>query len=126
LEGNWEVYYRSRRDSDAAWGKEILLSAGLDFAFDPAMAVEGDCVVVVFGGYSKDGNRAVARLHPSDIFMTTSRDGGKTWRPLVRVTDNEQAGRTSIGLQVVLHQGVIHLFYVAGPLTYQRRAFPSD
>ena len=126
LEGNWEVYYRSRKDSDAAWGKEVLLSGGLDFAFDPAMAVEGDCVVVVFGGYRKDRNRAVARLHPSDIFLTTSGDGGKTWRPLTRVTDNAQARRTSVRPKVVLRQGMIHLFYGDGSLTYQRRPFPSD
>lgn len=126
LEGNWEIYYRSRKDSDSAWTKEILLSKGLDFAFDPQMAVEGDNIVVVFGGYKKDGSRAVARLHPSDIFVTSSRDGGKTWRPPTRVTDNAKAGVCSNRPKVALHNGYIHLFYEAAALMYQRRAFPEE
>jgi len=126
LEGNWELYYRHRRDSDPTWSKEILLSKGLDFTFDPSMAAEGEHIVVVFGGYKRDGIRAVARLHPSDIFFTTSGDGGKTWKPVARITSNATSGQTSIRPQVALHKGMIHLFYEAGSLVYQRRAFPKD
>lgn len=126
LEGNWELYYRSRKDSDSEWKKEILLSKGLDFTYDPDMAVQGKHVVVVFAGYKKDKNRAVARLHPSDIFFTTSFDGGKTWKLPTRITDNAKTGLSSTRPQVVLHNGVIHLFYVAGAFKYQRRVFPND
>ena len=121
-----ELYYRSRKDSDATWTKEILLSKGVDFVFDPKMGVEGDRIVVVFGGYTKDGNQAVARPHPSDVFVTTSRDGGKTWRPPARVTDNAKAGVCSTRPEVMLYKGNIHLFYEAGALMYQRRAFPEE
>ncbi len=126
LEGNWELYYRQRSDSDSAWSKEILLSKGLDFTYDPHMAVEGQNVVVVFGGYAKDGNKAVARLHPSDIYFTTSRDGGKTWKPPARLTNNATTGLTSVRPHVALHRDVIHLIYTSGGVIYQRRPFPKN
>lgn len=125
-ENNWELYYRSRKDSDSAWTKEILLSKGLDFAFDPHVAVEGENIVVVWAGYPKDEKMAVPWFHPSDIYFTTSRDGGRTWKPAARLTDNAKAGTASINPQVVLHQGVIHLFYSIGQLVYQHRLFPLD
>jgi len=126
LEGNWEVYYRNRKDLDSVWTKEILLSKGLDFTFDPQIAVEGNNIVVVFSGYKRDGNRAVARLHPSDIFVTSSRDGGKIWRPLTRATDNAKAGVCSNRPKVALHNGYLHLFYETAALMYQRRPFPEE
>lgn len=125
LEENLEVYYRNRKDSDSAWGKEILLSKGLDFAFHPSIAVEGDNVVVVFSGYRRNKNRAKGQPHGSEIFVTTSSNGGKKWTPPLRVTDNAQAGLDSERPQVVLHNNVIHLFYVAGGLTYMHKPFPS-
>jgi len=126
LEGNWELYYRKRKDSESGWTKEMLLSKGLDFTFDPHIAVEGNHIVVVFGGYERDGKRSVPRMHPSDIFFTTSRDGGKTWKPPAQVTNNAKAGNTSISPQVALFRDTIHLFYIGGVLTYQHRPFPKD
>ena len=124
LEHNWELFYRSRKDSAAVWTKEILLSKGLDFTFDPDMAAEGENIVVVWAGYARDERRAVPSLHPSDIYYTVSLDGGKTWKPAARVTDHAKSGVVSARPQVILYKGVIHLFYESGNYNYQRRLFP--
>ena len=123
-EGNWELYYRSRKDSALAWTEEILLSKGLDFTYDPDLSAEGENIVVVWAGYARDEKRPVARLHPNDIYFTTSRDGGKTWKPAARVTDHAKSGVVSARPQVILYKGVIHLFYESGNYNYQRRLFP--
>lgn len=133
---NLELYYRSRKDSASVWTTEILLSKGLRFVFSPSMAVEGNNMVVVWQGYQEGYGEFV----PSDIYFTTSRDGGKTWTPTARATDNAKSGLVSGRPSVALHNGVIHLFYIQGkreniagagqrqdgwPIIYQHRLFPE-
>lgn len=124
-EGNWELYYRQRKDSDSGWTKEVFLSKGIDFVFSPRMAVEGDNVVVVWSGFMRDEEHANPWLK-SDIYFTTSSDGGATWKPPARITDNAKTGMTAVYPQVALYRGVIHLFYTGGGFTHQYRPFPLD
>ena len=109
---NLELYYRSRKDSATEWTKEVLLSKGLRFVFAPEMAVEGNNIVVVWSGYQK----GYGEFCPSDIYFTTSRDGGKTWTATARATENAKLGLVSGRPRVALHNGVIHLFYIQGQL----------
>jgi hypothetical protein len=142
VEENLEIYYRSRNDAASEWTKEVFLSKGLDFVFAPDMAVDRQNIVVVWAGYQGDKGKPGSEFHPSDIYFRTSRDGGATWTPATRITNNAKSGIATGRPQVALHKGVIHLFYIQGnivdhsvggglrllnqdpwPIIYQRRAF---
>ena len=116
LEENLELYYRNRDDSASDWTKEILLSKGLDFVFSPKMALDGQNVVVAWAGYRGDKGKTGSEFHPTDIYFITSRDGGKSWSRVARVTDNAKQGIITGHPQVALYNGVIHLFYIQGKL----------
>ena len=111
-DARFEVYYRSRKDGESRWTKENFLSKGLRFAFAPQMAVEGDKIVVVWAGYQK----GYGEFCPSDIYFTTSSDGGNTWTAAARATDAAKSGLVSGRPQVILHDDLIHLFYIRGKL----------
>lgn len=116
---NYEVAYCYRKDSDATWSKDVILSDGLLYAYAPSISAEGDNVVVAWAGVQndKDGRN---EFNPSDIFYVTSRDGGKTWTKPIRVTDSFKDGFTSGRPRVALHKGGIHLFYIQGKLDYKK------
>ena len=67
---------------------------------------------MVWSGYQK----GYGEFCPSDIYFTTSRDGGKTWTATARATENAKLGLVSGRPRVALHNGVIHLFYIQGQL----------
>lgn len=139
---NYEVAYCNRKDADAAWNKDVILSDGLLYAYAPSMSVEGNNVVVAWAGVKsdKDGRN---EFDPTDIYFVASKDAGKTWRKPMQVTDGFKGGITSGRPQVALHKGVIHLFYIQGklnfkktggavklnqppwPILYQQRPFPK-
>lgn len=139
---NYEVAYAHRKDSDAGWSKDVVLSRGLKFAYAPSMSVEGNNVVVAWAG-AKSGTDGRKESNPSDIYYVASKDGGETWTAVMQVTDGFTKGMTSGRPQVALHQGTIHLFYVQGtlnfkvsggmallnqppwPVLYQQRPFPN-
>lgn len=116
---SFEVIYRSRKDSDASWSKDVILSEGLLYAYAPSMSAEGNNIVVAWAGVKSD---KVGRneFDPSDIFYVTSKDGGKTWTKPLQVTDGFKDGITSGRPQVALHKDVIHLFYIQGKLDYKK------
>lgn len=140
---NYEVVYCHRKDSDSDWSKDIILSKGLFYSYSPTMSVEGDKIVIAWAGI-----QAAEDWHnednPNDIYYVTSKDGGETWtKPLV-VTDKAKDGVTSGKPQVMLLNGVIHLFYIQGkresqqlspgltklnqppwPIYYTQRPFPD-
>ena len=119
--GNYEVAYCHRKDSDAGWSKDSILSAGLLYSFAPVMSVEGDKVVVAWAGVpdDKDGHD---EFWPNDIYYVTSKDGGKTWTTPLRLTDNIKAGITAGRPQVALLNGIIHLFYSQGKISYREES----
>jgi hypothetical protein len=130
--GNYEVVYSRRKDSDATWLEDVILSAGLLFSYSPSMSVEGDRLVVAWrSGKSNQPGWS------DDIYYATSKDGGKTWAKPLKVTDRAKDGIISGEPQVAVQNGVIHLFYVQGkenrylsrqapwPIYYQQRPFPD-
>jgi hypothetical protein len=136
--GNYEVAYCRRKDSDASWRKDIILSRGVMFAYSPSMSVEGDKIVLAWAG-AQTAHAWPFEGDPSDIYYVTSKDGGKTWNKPLQVTDHFKDGITSGSARVALQNGVIHLFYAQGrydrqaqvsqqggwPVYYQQRAFPD-
>jgi len=140
---NYEIAYCQRKDSDAEWSQDRILSKGLLYSFSPSMSVEQDKVVVAWAGiqtapdWHNIGN-------PNDIYYVTSKDGGTTWADPLKVTDSAKDGITSGEPQVMLLDGVIHLFYIQGkmnlkeespgltklnqppwPIYYTQRPFPN-
>ncbi|TAK99041.1 MAG: exo-alpha-sialidase [Verrucomicrobia bacterium] len=141
LAENYEVAYSRRKDSEASWSKDIILSKGLRWAYAPSMAAEGNNLVVAWAGARGLADRT--EFGPSDIYYVTSDDSGKTWTKPTQVTDGFKSEITAGRPQVALHKGVIHLLYVQGklnfkksgglvklnqppwPILYQQRPFPS-
>jgi len=140
---NFEVAYCQRKDSDANWSKDVILSEGLLYSYSPTISVEGDKVVIAWAGVqtAKDWH---TNFDPNDIFYVTSRDKGRTWAKPLRVTDNVKAGITAGDPHVVLLNGIIHLCFIQGklnlkqesagltklnqppwPIYYQQRPFPN-
>ena len=115
---NYEVAYSHRRDSDANWSKDVILSKGLLYAYDPVMSVEGDNLVVAWSGIEddKDGHDA---NWPNDIYYTTSKDGGNTWTNPLKITDGFSSGLTAAEPKVVLVNQEIYLFYIQGKINYK-------
>lgn len=114
---NYEVAYCHRKDSDASWSKDVILSKGLLYAYSPSISVEGENIVVAWAGANdKDGHN---EFWPNDIYYAISKDGGNTWTKPVRITEGFKDGITSGRPQVALHNGVIHLFYIQGKLNYE-------
>lgn len=140
---NYEIVYCNRKDSDADWSTDAILSKGMLYSYSPTMSVEGDNVVVAWAGVPTAPDWH-SENSPNDIFYRTSKDGGKTWGKLFRVTDNAKDGITSGEPQVALQSGIIHLFYIQGkrnlkeespgltklnqppwPIYYRQRLFPN-
>jgi hypothetical protein len=117
--GNYEVVYSQRKDSDASWSKDVILSEGLLYSYAPSVSVEGDKIVVAWAGVQTAGVWH-SQFDPNDIFYVTSRDKGNTWTKPLRVTDNIKEGITAGDPQVVLLNGVIHLFYIQGKMDLQQ------
>ena len=140
---NFEIAYSHRKDSDAGWSKEIIVSKGLLYAYHPSISVEGSRVVIVWSGiqHASDGH---SLWSPNEVFFVTSKDAGKTWTEPLAVTDNARAGLADGKPEVELLNGVIHLCYIQGklrsnqvmpglrllnqppwPIYYQQRPFPN-
>ena len=120
-EGNYELTYSHRSDSDTSWSKNTILSKGLLFAFSPSMSVEGDKIVIAWAGIQTAGVWHNL-FDPNDIYYVTSKDGGKNWTEPLRVTDNIEAGITAGDPHVVLLNGVIHLTYIQGKINLKQES----
>ncbi|HVU09390.1 MAG TPA: sialidase family protein [Verrucomicrobiae bacterium] len=116
---NYEVAYCHRKDSDDHWSKSIILSKGLFYSYSPSMSVEGDKIVVAWAGI-----QAAEDWHnednPNDIYYVTSKDGGNTWTEPLKVTNAAKDGVTSGKPEVMLLNGIIHLFYIQGKMDLQQ------
>jgi hypothetical protein len=141
---NNDIFYCHRKDSDSGWSKDVILSKGLLYSYPPSMSVEGDTIVVAWSGISSAGKHH-DQYDPNDIYYVTSKDGGKTWLEPLKVTDQAKDGVVSGRPQVMLLNGVIHLFYIQGkiekaeplspgltklngvpwPIYYTQRPFPN-
>ncbi|HVU28106.1 MAG TPA: sialidase family protein [Verrucomicrobiae bacterium] len=116
---NDDIYYSHRKDSDSNWSKDVLLSKGIEYCYAPSISAEGDKVVVTWAGIPSAG-RYHTDYDPNDIYYVTSKDGGNTWTKPLRVTDGAKDGMTAGHPQVMLLNGVIHLFYIQGKMDLQQ------
>lgn len=119
--GNYEVAYRRRRDADASWGKDVILSKGLFYSYSPSMSVEGDRIVVAWAGVKKSFDWH-SEHRPNDIYYVTSKDAGISWTKPLKATDSAKDGITSGRPQVAMLNGVIHLLYVQGKVNYRQES----
>jgi len=74
-----EVYYRRSTDGGSTWQSEARLSTGQSSTRQPAIAVAGDLVHVVWD----DGRHGLN----AEIYYRRSTDGGATWQSETRFTD---------------------------------------
>jgi len=80
------VYYVGSVDSGAHWGTPMSLSLS-GGASDPAIAVEGDDVYVIWHQL---------RAGAFEVMLRHSRDGGGTWQPEVRLSASGRSAHGSI------------------------------
>jgi hypothetical protein len=77
--GNWEIYYKRSTDRGLTWSDNVNLSNNESIAYNPAIAVSGSYVHVVWYD-NRDGNY--------EEYYKRSIDGGITWDPEIRLTNN--------------------------------------
>jgi hypothetical protein len=77
--GNWEIYYKRSTDRGLTWSDNVNLSNNGSIAYNPAIAVSGSYVHVVWYD-NRDGNY--------EEYYKRSIDGGITWDPEIRLTNN--------------------------------------
>jgi len=116
---NDDIVYCHRKDSDSRWSKNIDLSKGVLYCYAPSISVEGNNVVVAWAGIQNAG-KYHTDYDPNDIYYVTSKDSGKTWTKPLKVTDGAKDGMTAGHPQVMLLNGVVHLFYIQGKMDLQQ------
>lgn len=121
---NDDIVYCHRRDADSGWSKDVNLSEGLLYSYSPSMSVDGNNIVVAWAGIRSAGKHH-NEYEPNDIYYVTSKDGGETWTKPLMVTDRAKDGIVSGKPQVMLLNGVIHLFYIQGTLAKPEQLSPS-
>ncbi len=83
-DGNPEVYYKRSPDDGATWGPDTRLTNAAGFSWWSSVAVSGSQVHVVWMD-DRDGN--------FEIYTKRSLDGGVTWSPDVRLTNEAATSR---------------------------------
>ena len=97
-DGHRQIYYKRSLDGGSTWGTDARLTVTSAEAWLPAIAVNGDHVYIIWEDY-RDGNYG-------EIYFKSSSDGGDTWCPDVRLT-NDPAGSIMPSLSV--SDSVIHV-----------------
>lgn len=78
-EGHAEIYTRRSTDGGKTWEPEMRISATPFESWVPTVAVSGENVYVAWVDY-RDGNE--------EEYIRRSTDGGATWEPVTRLTEN--------------------------------------
>jgi len=85
-DGNYEIYYKRSTDGGTTWESDVRLTDNPSFSGRPFIAVEGSFVCVVWFD-ERDGN--------TEIYYKQSADGGATWGPDVRLTNDPSSSQLS-------------------------------
>ncbi|MEO8209516.1 MAG: hypothetical protein ABI840_03060 [bacterium] len=78
-DGNSEIYYKRSTDAGKNWSSDLRLTYNAAASGFPTTAVSGSVVHVAWEDY-RDGN--------NEIYYKRSSDGGLTWGPDTRLTNN--------------------------------------
>jgi hypothetical protein len=97
--GIWDIFYKRSTDKGVTWSDAVNLSNSGLIAFNPAIAVSGNDVHVVWYG-SGDGNY--------EEYYTRSIDGGLTWESKVRLTN---APNSSVHGSIVASGSNVHFVW---------------
>jgi len=74
----WEIYYKRSTDFGTTWGSDTCLSNSPEFAKFPSMATSGSVIHLVW--YDM-------RLSDYEIYYSRSTDGGRSFGPVMRLTN---------------------------------------
>lgn len=89
-DGNGEIYYKHSTDAGVTWGPDIRLTSDPHGSTWPSIAVSGSRVHVAWVD-DRDGNE--------EIYYRRSNDGGLTWEPETRLTEDAgESDRPSIAV----------------------------
>ena len=75
-----DIYYKTSTDGGLSWGSDIRLTNTPSYSGFPGVAVSGSVVHVVWEDDRNGGT--------GDVYYKRSTDGGLTWGPDTRLTDN--------------------------------------
>ncbi|MFA5011669.1 MAG: exo-alpha-sialidase [Ignavibacteria bacterium] len=79
-EGNWEIYYKRSTDGGTIWQADTRLTYNTAYSESPSVAVSGLNIHVVWKDSRNDNF--------FEIYYKRSTDGGTTWGPDTRLTNN--------------------------------------
>ena len=97
-----EIYYKRSIDGGITWGTEYRLTYADQYSYYPSVAISGNYIHVIWNDY-RDWEDA--------IYYKRSTDGGTTWEPDIRLT-NDPAESHSPSLAVSGTK--IHVVWVDG------------
>jgi len=98
-DGDTEVYYRRSTDAGQTFGEEERLTDAPVISYVPSLAASGQIVALAWVD-TRDGNE--------EEYIKVSTDGGATWGPDTRVTDNRM---NSWAPSVAVEGQTIHLVW---------------
>ncbi len=98
-DGNFEIYYKRSLDGGSGWSGDVRLTDNAALSQFPSIALSGSVVNVIWQD-SRDGN--------TEIYYKRSPDGGATWGPDQRLT-NDPAG--SIFASVSASGSAVHVVW---------------
>ncbi len=98
-DGNIEVYYKRSPDGGASWGADTPLTNHTGQSVNPSIAVSGSVVHVAWEE-QRDGN--------PEIYYRRSIDGGISWEPDTRLTNNPAQSRFA---SISVSDSVVHIVW---------------
>ena len=78
-----EIYYKRSEDGGSTWGEDTRLTLAGSYSESPSIAVEGSVIHLVWYDY-----RNATGSWDFEIYYKRSADGGLTWGPDTRLTNN--------------------------------------
>ena len=79
-DGNFEIYYKNSTDNGQTWSSDLRLTSDGGDSYHPSTAVSGPNVHITWQD-NRDGNE--------EIYYKMSNDGGLSWDPDLRLTDDQ-------------------------------------
>lgn len=87
-DGRPQIYYKRSEDAGATWGPDTRLSDGTTADENPAIAVSGSNVYVVW--------HRIREGRFFDVFLRRSADGGSSWEEPAALTDGHSSAHASV------------------------------